>query len=775
MKINTKKIIKKALILLGVALFIGLALQLYSSILGLKYVEYVMVENDKIYILHKNDGLYTLYESDQNGFNSIALAATYDVSNTEKNEFISMNVTDDNIEMVFKRSKLDGTAVEDDKLTITVNLESGMSEEILSEMEFLDPNLYLKEEVDGDILSVDVYGNIYKEADGIEQVLFENDGNILTVDNLGYQYKDGYVWFYNISSDSLYKVDWYTEELICEIENTGLSEIGYISDLIISDEILATVFTEDTEKSFVYLSSLDTVSRLFYNFNDIFFDLIFLIIPYWIFVIVAYLIYKKLPTISKIIFCFLVINLVLNTILDIQLENIIISSIKNNQTNPFGITVHLEDETYQENIVYYENTDLGLVLSEDNTLKNVTVEYTCTQEIASIINLVNNYFVVATATYDNGLLSSDGVAMFATWQQDGEIIGVAETVYWTETMTTGSYLSFATDIERNIALISGVLIVLFTLFLLFQINLMNRSIKKKGYYHYKGRGITEMSRLKTTLNDMSQKIKTEIANMSEIKDTYASYMPPEILIMFNKKDIRDLRVGDKITVRQSVLILRSYNFSEIENAMNNEETFLYVDDVFKKATDIVVTHKGFVNEFYPLNVMALFKSEDLIMAQKSGMELLSVVRKNQQANFGGSIIEAEVELGVVGCNTQREILTVSKDLEKAENLTYLSYLYQCGVLLFQSTFDLIWEKSHMRCIGYADWNDTKDKELVYEDFTCLTPEQISLRIATMEDFASGVEFMIDGDLQSAKNAFIKVLRKDNKDHIAYKYFEICNQ
>lgn len=770
---NKKKFVKNIWIIMGISILLSLIYTIFTSFATLDTVTHAVVQDQTLYLVDHNDDQYILYCTDLEGKQAEMLTTLNSVVDTEEYSIESLTVDDSVVTVTFAVSSLEQQPVENDLLVVTVELDSKTVTQTKTQSEHMDASAYLVQTVDDVVYTVDCAGTIWAD----DTLLFDNNGSEISVDNLGYQWYEDNLWFYNISDDSIYTVD-RQGDLQCRYQTVDAAALGYVNGLSVQDEIVLTYYDQEDHSLPLLLSGDTTVKRVCYATSGVVGEGVghaFLLFLVLFFLLVFY---KIFPTIIVVAGCLTVVLVGVSTEIDLQLADMQLDNIINTELGSFTINAKLSGSDFVDGVTYYEVEDDGIVSASDHALQYITVEHTCSSSTVDALNAVSELSTITYTTVNDGLFSNTGVSIFVCIYQDGMVRFIAEETYWSDSVSTSTYLLTLNKMEWNVATIAALFILTFTILLSGQVFYVNYKIRKTGQYSFKRKGIGELMRLQYTLSEMSRKNQKDLQKILKVKEAYASYMPPQMLELFGKQDVSELQVGDTAKVRQTVLVLRSYNFLEMENNKQNDETFAFVDRIFKTVSQQAEQNGGFVSEFYRVNAMSLFPMEMEENTLLCGGELLQTVRDNTEGvGFGACIMQASLTIGVVGNRQHREFLSVSPDLENALELSRLSYQYQSGVLMLATMLQVLdphTVQNHLRFIGCMDWSKPKISPRIYEDIRCLDAEQISLRMQTKALFEQAVHCMLKDDYGTAKDYLIQVLKKNAHDRIAYHYFSICN-
>lgn len=297
----------------------------------------------------------------------------------------------------------------------------------------------------------------------------------------------------------------------------------------------------------------------------------------------------------------------------------------------------------------------------------------------------------------------------------------------------------------------------------------------------KKRSYSEVGKLKETCKDIFAGIQKKSDDIFILKKAYEPYIPNELFALFNKKDISEISLGDKVCVRTAVLMVDSNNFSRIASKTSSFKTFLFVNKILKELAKAIYEEGGIVSDFKEVSITAFFK-EDITAAISSGSKALEGLGKiplklrNTNIEFGACVVETEIHMGIIGSEERMEVMVLEECLQFSNCLKKIAAEYKTGVLIDEVTVkkvDKYIERDTVRVFGLLQIKDIGEK-LIYEDFSGQAEEQRLLKKMTKKDFESGVKWMIKKDYTKARTYFVKVIKKNKEDIISYKHFQSCN-
>ncbi len=821
--------VKKIAMLVLISSIIAIILSFVVIDNNLHYVESSIVYEDKIYGVEKNGEWFKLFQCDLDGTDAVSVLIQKVVSDSHFYEYESLVVQGSVAKLELTKISLIDS---DDRKTLYYYYDFSNNETWVGDAEYTREDELYHVEINylDSMLYVDYSGNIYSSCDDEEAIVFENNGDDIPVENIGYVYYEDTFIVYNTTREAYYSIHVVTGEVTLAEEKfpelfpegeLNLEEYGEISYFTIGDAILCGMITDEGELLPLVIQDNMKIVKNLVDSRDVAMEefVVFFIVSF-VLLVILWLFYSKFPTIGKI-FVFSMIAILITYIYassqinELQVDELVSSEIQKLSLQVNCITVESEDD-YEELIEQVE-----MQLSSSRVFTTEGEEFIKTTSIVSRYNEIIQVTEAGYNTWDSeelyyaptenlylqeeiealDIAVGEGVIVssFSPYiynmnsitiyipitGKDGEVNEVLRSTYFYEDVESSTYVTDTIKPFMNFLFLVTCVILVICGIVFAIVTRVNRSLRQNGKYIAKRCGISEIGKLKEIITDMSKGIQWKLEKSSEMNDVYETYIPREVVELFGKKDISEIQLGDESIVTRTILMINSNDFVEVEKNMDNQQAFEIVDGVFRIISSSVQKHNGFVSSFNDMNAMTMFKEEPKGVedAVISGSEIFKTIideKKKQSRDliqYGGVVIRAQINVGVVGSQNRMEILMVSEDLERAKSIADISYKYQTGVLIewkaAQSLADLE-KRETIRFFGVMDLDMNQQDNYLYEEFSGQNEEQIRLKKLTKVEFEHGVKLMIEEQYKDARNAFVQVLKKNSHDNIAYHYFSICN-
>lgn len=273
-------------------------------------------------------------------------------------------------------------------------------------------------------------------------------------------------------------------------------------------------------------------------------------------------------------------------------------------------------------------------------------------------------------------------------------------------------------------------------------------------------------------NDLSKKL-------GNIDRYYSKFLPAEYLQFLNKKGFADLKVGDSIQMRSTVL------FCDVRDSLFSSETidlsanFDIIQSFLKKVSKIIRESNGFVDKFLGDGILAIFENE--VEAIKCANKITRSINRDdklkigeEKIKFGIALHTGDVIVGVVGEDKRCSVTVVSDTVNITARIESLNKVFSSNVLFTKQTLNGIKEKLNYRYIGSIQTKEILEPIPLFESIDCYTGKQRESNLATKSMFETAVRLYEKNQYEKAKEMFEKSFKKNQADNISKYYIEQIN-
>ena len=137
---------------------------------------------------------------------------------------------------------------------------------------------------------------------------------------------------------------------------------------------------------------------------------------------------------------------------------------------------------------------------------------------------------------------------------------------------------------------------------------------------------SEFADLTCLLERMGDKILGQLANLKEINQAYARFVPNDFLNHLQKESIIDVQLGDHVEKNMSVLFADIVGFTTISERMSPEENFTFVNSILNVVGPVIRNHNGFVDKYIGDAVMALFDMGAALLSKNQRIDKIFILQ-----------------------------------------------------------------------------------------------------------------------------------------------------
>ncbi len=273
-----------------------------------------------------------------------------------------------------------------------------------------------------------------------------------------------------------------------------------------------------------------------------------------------------------------------------------------------------------------------------------------------------------------------------------------------------------------------------------------------------------------------------INEMIQINNVHRRFVPTEFLEILGKKNFSEIKLGDQIQKKMSILFSDIRDFTTLSEKMSPEENFAFINYYLSKMGPLVRKHNGFIDKFIGDAIMALYDSPD--DAIRSALEMhKELVNMNQsrvaegkiKIDMGIGIHLGNLMMGVVGEAERFEGTVISDAVNVASRIEGLTKFYRSKILVSEDVLLELQDDFPFSSMK-IDMVKVKGKSIVfgiYEILDDLDASEVALLSQTKLAFETGIECYVNQDFKEAKQLFEKVLEAHPKHPSANLYLDRC--
>jgi class 3 adenylate cyclase len=295
----------------------------------------------------------------------------------------------------------------------------------------------------------------------------------------------------------------------------------------------------------------------------------------------------------------------------------------------------------------------------------------------------------------------------------------------------------------------------------------------------------EIGQLTEGYNEMSQKIKDYIHNISRMNQAYSRFVPQQFLDFLGKESFVDIKLGDQVQHEMTILFTDIRGFTEISESMTPKENFDYLNHYLGYMEPVIRNNNGFIDKYMGDSIMALFPDNPGDAINASIEMRLKLAQFNQvMGQFGKPEIDSgigihigKLMLGVVGGEGRMDGTVISDAVNLASRLENLSKIYGCAIIISEDTLIKLDDPSVYN-YRFLDIVKVKGKKQAVYIFEVMDgePEDIKrLKVQTKAQFAKAINYYKNKDFRKALEEFTAIREVNMHDRAASLYINRCQK
>ena len=305
---------------------------------------------------------------------------------------------------------------------------------------------------------------------------------------------------------------------------------------------------------------------------------------------------------------------------------------------------------------------------------------------------------------------------------------------------------------------------------------------------------TEMNKLLFDFQGLEETIDAQQLTIKKLNAMYECFVPREFLEHLGKKNIVELRPGDQIQKKMSIIFLDIREFTSISEKMSPQENFNFLNEYLSYISPVVREHRGFIDKYIGDAIMALFPHdpEDALKAAvgiRKALSQFNIQRRIKNTaqvtagigqprkkrviktiKIGIGIHTGSMILGVIGEKGRMQSTVISDAVNLASRLEGLTKMYGATIIVSLQSLELMdKDRYKSRYIGRIQVKGKKKPVSVYEIFDGDNPAMMRLKLKTRPIFVKAMEKYQDKKVGEAITLFRQVLNYNAEDKAAKLY------
>lgn len=270
---------------------------------------------------------------------------------------------------------------------------------------------------------------------------------------------------------------------------------------------------------------------------------------------------------------------------------------------------------------------------------------------------------------------------------------------------------------------------------------------------------------------------------AELTRGYERFVPKEFLSFLRKDSITDVKLGDHVETRMTVMFVDIRSFTTLSEQIQPETNFHFLNAYFAEMEPEIKAHGGFIDKYIGDGIMALFHRDtdaavDAAIGMMGRMKTFNRERVRQglpPIRTGIGLNTGRLMLGIVGGPNRMEGTVISDAVNVASRLEDLNKPYGTSILISEDTYKSIHDpqKYHIRWIDRIKVKGKSRSVNLFEVFDTDPEELRSSKSASQADFEEAVLLYADGHTGEAGERFRRLYEACPEDRPARYHMERC--
>lgn len=297
--------------------------------------------------------------------------------------------------------------------------------------------------------------------------------------------------------------------------------------------------------------------------------------------------------------------------------------------------------------------------------------------------------------------------------------------------------------------------------------------------------ITERKKAEAERIQFTQQLEFKNVELSKINLAYSHFVPKEFLRFLGHQSILDIRLGESVQKKMSILFSDIRSFTSISESMTLADNFRFINAYLSRMEPAIQANHGFIDKYIGDAIMALFGrcADDALkaaIAMQKELNQYNTTRqrpKRRPISIGIGINTGSLMLGTVGGANRMDTTVISDAVNLAARLEDLTKVYGASILISGQTFLELknYEEYNYRFIGKVKVKGKQDVVSVFEIFDADRPEIIKLKRQTKTKFEEGVVCYFSRQNDKAYQIFQELIKLNPGDYSAVFYLKKCEE
>jgi hemerythrin-like metal-binding protein len=268
-----------------------------------------------------------------------------------------------------------------------------------------------------------------------------------------------------------------------------------------------------------------------------------------------------------------------------------------------------------------------------------------------------------------------------------------------------------------------------------------------------------------------------------IVNSYYRFVPFQMLNLLGKEDINNVRLGDQMELKLTILFSDIRGFTTISESLSPKESFDFINSYLAQMDSVITFHHGIIDKFLGDGIMAIFptNADDALNCSILMLKQLDHFNESRMKDgykpikIGIGLNTGLCMLGIVGGINRMESTVFGDAVNLSSRLEFLTKLYGVNLLVGESLLNNLSNIMNYS-IRFIDRVIVKGKnrpQSVYEVFDSDSREIRKLKNETKPLFEEALANYHYKKVGIAKNLLKKCIQINPEDQPAKVYLERC--
>ncbi|MEZ2302634.1 MAG: adenylate/guanylate cyclase domain-containing protein [Microcoleus sp.] len=295
----------------------------------------------------------------------------------------------------------------------------------------------------------------------------------------------------------------------------------------------------------------------------------------------------------------------------------------------------------------------------------------------------------------------------------------------------------------------------------------------------------EREKFTEELSQLNRNLKKALDAELELTDAYGRFVPHQFLHLLGYESIVDVKLGDNVQQKMSVLFADIRDFTALSESMTPQDNFKFINDYLIRMEPCITASNGFIDKYIGDGIMALFSgsADDAVKAGIAMLQSLAeynLIRKEggyAPIKIGIGINTGSLMLGTVGGENRMDGTVISDAVNLASRLEGLTKNYGISLLISHHTFSALTIPSDydIRLIDRVQVKGKSELVTVYEVFNADLPEVREAKAIAKTAFESAWILYNQERFTEAAQLFEDCVLRNPADGVAAIYLDRCQQ